>query len=138
MQMSGFKTIKDYGNSSQFPPNWKRAKADEFWAKFLTYGSIASDIRQPERPAKVLKGVLRDLRTQSKGYVNARLYFYPDGSGLAFVDRYNHLTQKHSAPVLYKFALCEHDMKRVERSMRGHRKMVCAKCSYTDLLDAAD
>jgi hypothetical protein len=145
--MRDFHTLKDeerkeyqrkFGRFNDFPPNWKPCKPAEFWGQFMTYSSDVEEFRQMMYPEEILN----NMPPNSYGQItvqNARLWTYQDGTGLAMVQNYDYKKAHDRAPLLYKFAVCEHEYVGVpEKSYMCYHVSRCMKCGIERAIDSSD
>lgn len=116
--------LKKFGGYNDFPPGWKEITEDEFWHKFMLYSWDREEYRQ-----------MMDRENLKSGVVDARLFFYNDGSGIACTREAKNASI--TRPRFYRFALCEHDYETVRRG-RCYSEHRCRKCGHRRTLDSSD
>lgn len=129
---------KKFGDFNDYPPNWKPCGAEEFWSKFFMYGVGKTEIRQMMRP-KDVHLAMHHHGERVVDLIDAMLFIYEDGTGLAMVPQRDLGTTSTIAPKLYKFAVCEHHyvMDR-NKSKMFHTVSKCDKCGDVRIVDSKD
>jgi len=133
---------KKFGGFNDYPPNWKPCGADEFWNKFFMYGVGMTESRQMNKP----KGVHLAMHLRGAPIaqlIDAKLFIYEDGTGLAMVPTRDLDSRSNITPRLYKFAVCEHQwIEQRGKAKRqfgvSHRFFECAKCHDKKRLESSD
>lgn len=130
-----------FGKYNDFPPNWQPCDPAYFWGKFMSYSQSGEEYRQMMRPEKHIQEFPPNAYGQ-KTIRNARLYFYNDDTGLAMVQDYDYKKMEDRQPLLYKFAVCDHDAHGWEsvpsKSYMCYHVSKCKNCGMERAVDSSD
>jgi DNA-directed RNA polymerase subunit RPC12/RpoP len=113
-----------FGRFNDYPPNWEPCDEHEFWFTFMNNAPVETEYRQMLR------------RNENRQVESAMLYFYSDGSGIAFVE--NVKNSQHYTPKLYKFAKCIHDYEELPQRFNAYHEYKCKKCGHEYSIDSGD
>lgn len=127
----------DFGGENEYPPNWAPIDAHEFWDIFMNAAWKHDEHREMFYPANVHAGMYsRGTPKVKRTPVEARLFYYADGSGLAMVKAFNERARVAKPPRLFKFSACQHELvKDKKQSRRLLHIFNCSKCNFRTMVE---
>lgn len=125
--------IKEYGNFNQYPPGWTEISEMEFArGMFFRYAFEKMEYRQ----------MMRNIHNEEKDYVDARLFFFHDKTGVAIHNDHNQGRLHY-----YRFG-CRHNFQAAtEQQLRDKKHWplartetaaVCEHCGTWRFTDSSD
>lgn len=118
------KDLSEYGGYNDAPPNMKEISEDEFFHTFLSRNADFEEFRQ---------------LVDHSDICDLRMYYYPDGNGIAIGESRKVREGWIRDRVFYSFEACVHDYESVpEESRNCYSVSKCKKCGHVNRVDSSD